>query len=177
MASIKPTVRQKTVLRALVDLYSQEKSAVNGEIIAEEVDRNSGTIRNQMQSLKTLQLVESIPGAQGGYKPTSNAYEILDIQELDRAAEVPLSHNGERLKDNNVVEVDLTSVHHPDLCRAEIKVRGPMRDVHEGDEVTIGPTPLSNLIVDGTVDGKDDVNRMLILEIEEMVVQGDVSDN
>ncbi|MFB6106348.1 MAG: Rrf2 family transcriptional regulator [Halobacteriaceae archaeon] len=168
MSSIELTPSQKTILRALVNLYSQQEEAVKGEDIASEVDRNPGTIRNQMQSLKALQLVEGVPGPKGGYKPTANAYEALDIQELDRAAEVPLFLNGEAVEDANVVEIDLTSVHHPDLCRAEIQVRGSVRDFHEGDTVTVGPTPLSKLVVEGTIDGKDDTNDILILKIERM---------
>ncbi|GAD53550.1 CBS domain protein [Halarchaeum acidiphilum MH1-52-1] len=168
MSSIELTPSQKTILRALVDLYTQQEGAVKGEDIAEEVDRNPGTIRNQMQSLKALQLVEGVPGPKGGYKPTSNAYKALDVQELDSAAEVPVYHDGEEDEDANVQEISLTSVHHPDLCRAEIHLRGSVRDFHEGDDVAVGPTPLSKLVVEGTVDGKDDTGNVLILKIDRM---------
>jgi predicted transcriptional regulator len=168
MSSIELTPSQKTILRALVNLYGEDEEAVKGEDIADEVDRNPGTIRNQMQSLKALQLVEGVPGPKGGYKPTANAYEALDIQELDRAAQVPLYHDGERVEDVNVEELGFTSVHHPDLCRAEIHVRGSVRDFSEGDAVAVGPTPLSKLVVEGTVDGRDDTNNILILKIGRM---------
>ncbi len=168
MSSIELTPSQQTILTALVNLYSTEEEAVKGEEIAEEVDRNPGTIRNQMQSLKALQLVEGVPGPKGGYKPTTNAYEALDIQELDSAAEVPLLRNGEDVEGANVVGINLTSVHHPDLCRAEIDVRGSVRDFHEGDDVTVGPTPMSKLQVTGEVDGKDEANNTLILKIKSM---------
>jgi len=168
MSSIELTPSQQTILTALVNLYSSQEEAVKGEEIAEEVDRNPGTIRNQMQSLKALQLVEGVPGPKGGYKPTTNAYEALDIQELDAAAQVPLSHNGEDVEDVNVVGINLTSVHHPDLCRAEISIRGSVRDFHEGDDVVVGPTPLSKLKVEGELDGKDEANNVLILKIGSM---------
>jgi predicted transcriptional regulator len=168
MSSIELTPSQKTILRALVDLYSEREDAVKGEDIADEVDRNPGTIRNQMQSLKALQLVEGVPGPKGGYKPTANAYEALDVQTLDTAAQIPLEHDGEPVSDGNVTEIDLTSVHHPDLCRAEIHVRGSVRGFHEGDSVTVGPTPLSKLVVSGTIEGKDDTDNILILKIERM---------
>jgi predicted transcriptional regulator len=168
MSSIELTPSQKTILTALVNLYSDREEAIKGETIAEEVDRNPGTIRNQMQSLKALQLVEGVPGPKGGYKPTATAYEALDIQEIDRAAEVPLSRNGELLAEANVEEIDLTSVHHPDLCRAEIHVRGSVRDFHEDDSVRVGPTPLSQLVIEGTLDGKDETNNILILKIDDM---------
>jgi predicted transcriptional regulator len=168
MSSIELTSSQKSILSALINLYGEEEDAVKGEAIAEEVDRNPGTIRNQMQSLKALQLVEGVPGPKGGYKPTSNAYEALDIQRMDEPAQVPIKHGGEEVDGINVDGIDLSSVHHPELCRAEIHVRGSVRDFHEGDSVTVGPTPLSKLLIEGTLDGKDDTANVLILRIDEM---------
>jgi predicted transcriptional regulator len=168
MSSIELTTSQKSILTALINLYGEQEDAVKGEAIAEEVDRNPGTIRNQMQSLKALQLVEGVPGPKGGYKPTSNAYEALDIQRMDEPADVPIFHEGEQVEGINVDGIDLSSVHHPELCRAEIHVQGSVRDFHEGDSVTVGPTPLSKLVIDGTVDGKDDTANVLILRIDDM---------
>jgi predicted transcriptional regulator len=168
MSSIELTASQKKILRALTDLYRETEQAVKGEDIAEEVDRNPGTIRNQMQSLKALQLVEGVPGPKGGYKPTANAYEALDIHEMDEPATVPLFHDGKPVEGANVEEVDLSSVHHPEKCRAEIHVQGSVRDFHEGDSVTVGPTPLSKLVIEGTLDGKDDTSNILILRIDSM---------
>jgi hypothetical protein len=168
MSSIELTSSQKTILTALINLHRETEDAVKGEDIAEEVDRNPGTIRNQMQSLKALQLVEGVPGPKGGYKPTANAYEALDVDQMDEPAAVPLLHNGEPVDTANVGEIDLSSVHHPDLCRAEIHVQGSVREFHEGDKVRVGPTPLSKLVIDGTVDGKDDTDNILILRIDDM---------
>ncbi|WP_336344873.1 Rrf2 family transcriptional regulator [Halalkalicoccus ordinarius] len=168
MSSIELTPSQKTILTALINLHREAEDAVKGEDIATEVDRNPGTIRNQMQSLKALQLVEGVPGPKGGYKPTATAYEALDVQQMDEPASVPLQHNGESVEDVNVVEIDLSSVHHPELCRAEIHIQGSVREYHEGDSVTVGPTPLSKLVIEGTVDGKDDTGNILILQIDDM---------
>ena len=169
MSSIELTSSQKTILTALINLYRQQEDAIKGEDIANEVDRNPGTIRNQMQSLKALQLVEGVPGPKGGYKPTANAYEALDVQQMDEPAMVPLQHNGETVEGANVEEIDLSSVHHPELCRAEIHLQGSVRDYHEGDTVVVGPTPLSKLVIEGVVDGRDDTANILILRIESMV--------
>lgn len=168
MSSIELTTSQRKILRALVNLHREAETAIKGEDIAEEVGRNPGTIRNQMQSLKALQLVEGVPGPKGGYKPTANAYEALDVQQMDEPATVPLFHEGERIEGINVEEISLTSVHHPDLCRAEVHLQGSLKEFHEGDSVRVGPTPLSKLVVEGTVDGKDDTANALILKIEGM---------
>jgi predicted transcriptional regulator len=168
MSSIELTSSQRAILQELVNLYRESDRAVKGEDIAEEVDRNPGTIRNQMQSLKALQLVEGVPGPKGGYKPTATAYDALQIQQLDQAADVPLSHRGDLVPEANVQRIDLTSVHHPEACRAEIRLRGSISQFSEGDSVTVGPTPLSKLRIDGTVEGRDDTNNSIILTIDDM---------
>ncbi|PSP95652.1 TrmB family transcriptional regulator [Halobacteriales archaeon QS_4_62_28] len=168
MSSIELTPSQKNILQELVNLYKGSESAVKGEDIADKVDRNPGTIRNQMQSLKALQLVEGVPGPKGGYKPTANAYDALQIQDMEDAARVPLRHNGDLLEDANVEEIDLTSVHHPEKCRAELQLQGSIADFHEDDSVTVGPTPLSKLQIIGTLAGKDDTSNKLILTIDDM---------
>ena len=168
MSSIELTSSQRVILQELVNLYRESNSAVKGEDIAAEVDRNPGTIRNQMQSLKALQLVEGVPGPKGGYKPTATAYDTLQIAQLDKPADVPLYHNNELVSSANVERIDLTSVHHPEACRAEIRLQGSITSFSEGDAVIVGPTPLSKLRIDGTVAGRDDTNNSLILRIDNM---------
>ncbi len=168
MSSIELTPSQQTILQELVNLYRESEQAVKGEEIAEQVDRNPGTVRNQMQSLKALQLVEGVPGPKGGYKPTATAYDALDIQDLEKAADVPFSHEGTPVEDANVEQIDLTSVHHPEACRANITLRGSLAEFSEGDKVTVGPTPLSRLQIVGHIDGKDDTENTLVLTIDDM---------
>lgn len=174
MSSIELTPSQRSILSALVNLYTEQEDAVKGEDIADEINRTPGTIRNQMQSLKALKLVEGVPGPKGGYKPTSEAFDVLEIQQVDDPAWVRLSREGEILDDVNVVQIQLASVHHPDLCRAEVQVRGSLRNLHEGDFVTVGPTPLYKMKVEGTVDGKDESNNTLILSLDR--IQAPVDD-
>ena len=168
MSSIELTASQRAILQELLNLYRESESAVKGEAIADEVTRNPGTIRNQMQSLKALQLVEGVPGPKGGYRPTAAAYDALQIEKMDQAADVPLAHNGERIPEANVEQIDLTSVHHPEECRAKVRLRGSISAFSKADSVTVGPTPLSKLRIDGTVEGKDDTNNSLILTIDDM---------
>jgi predicted transcriptional regulator len=168
MSAIDLTASQQTILQELVNLYRESDSAVKGETIAEQVDRNPGTVRNQMQSLKALQLVEGVPGPKGGYKPTTSAYDVLEIQDIDQAANVPFYHQGTLVEDANVEQIDLTSVHHPTECRANITLRGSLSEFTEGEQVTVGPTPLSKLRIVGEIDGKDNTNNTLVLLLKEM---------
>lgn len=168
MSAIELSSSQEKILNALVNLNREIEGAVKGKDIAERVNRKPGTVRNKMQALKSLQLVESVPGPKGGYKPTTSAYEILDIQQIDEPAEVPLRYKGDPVDEANIMEIDLSSVHHPELCRAEIYLQGSSSNFHKGDEVTIGPTPLSKLVIDGIVDRKDVTSNSLVLRIEGM---------
>ena len=152
----------------MIDLHRETETAVKGESIGEVIERNPGTIRNQMQSLKALQLVEGVSGPKGGYKPTATAYSALDIQKMDEPASVPLTRNDERVENINVEEIDLLSVHHPEKCRAEIHVQGPVRDFQDGDTVTVGPTPKSRLAITGRIDGIVDTDNILVLDTESM---------
>lgn len=173
MAPVDLTSSQKTVLTALTDLYRQIQDPVRGEDIAEQIDRNPGTVRNQMQTLKSLQLVEGVTGPDGGYKPTAEAYDALGVERIDDPADVPVIHDSEAVEDVNIEDIDLSNVHHPGLCRAEIRIRGSMRDFEEGDEISVGPTPLNDLRLTGTVDGKDETSTILLLRVEEMLAPAD----
>lgn len=177
MSSIELMASQQTILTTLTELHRVSEDTVKGETIAEEIDRNPGTIHNQMQSLKTLQLVEGVPGPEGGYKPTSAAYEALDVQEMDEPATVLLFHDSERITEANVAEINLSSVQHPDQCRAEIYVHGSISDIHESDTITVGTTPLSNLAVEGTVDGKDTTNNVLIIQLNIITAPADTKNH
>ena len=176
MSSIELTPSQRTILSALTNLHGETDDAVKGEDIAEEVDRNPGTIRNQMQSLKALQLVEGVPGPKGGYKPTALAFEALGVQEMDDPALVPMIINGELDQKAVVEEINLSSVHHPELCRAEVKLQGSVRDYKEGSRIEVGPTPLSKLRILGELEGKDATANKLILTIEEMHAPAEPTD-
>lgn len=76
------TIVQKDIIFALINLMRQKDRPIKGEEIAEVAQRDPGTIRNQMQLLKSLGLVEGVVGPKGGYKPTGSAYDTLRIPHL-----------------------------------------------------------------------------------------------
>ena len=62
---------QKEILQNLINLYQDsDGKSIKGEDIASVMNRNPGTIRNQMQALRSLGFVRGVPGPRGGYKPT-----------------------------------------------------------------------------------------------------------
>ena len=89
------TAVQREILQSLINLYRKSKcTSVKCESIADLMGRNSGTIRNQMQSLRSLGLVQGVPGPRGGYKPTLEAYHTLNIENDPCEIHVPIYVNG-----------------------------------------------------------------------------------
>ncbi|RLG26182.1 hypothetical protein DRN70_03435 [Methanosarcinales archaeon] len=160
---------QKEILTSLVTLYREKKHAVKGEEIAEMISRNPGTVRNQMQSLKALRLVEGVPGPKGGYKTTSGTYEVLRIGEYDGEIAVPIRRNGRLVEGVTALDINFTSLRHPDLCNGVVRVIGDIREFDIGDKIQVGPTPVNKLILSGVVAGRDDTENAVVFSVEEML--------
>jgi predicted transcriptional regulator len=160
---------QRDILTALINIHRIEGRAVKGEEIAELIDRNPGTIRNQMQSLKALNLVEGVPGPKGGYRATGGAYEALNIEATGDVVTVPVIKNGVLMEGSTASEIIFNKVMHSNQCDGVIRVIGNIRDFNVGDEIEVGPTPVNKLYIRGTVRGRDDTMSRLILHIDEMI--------
>lgn len=156
---------QKEILQSLINLYRKSKGkSIKGEEIAEIMNRNPGTIRNQMQALRSLGLVKGVPGPRGGYKPTIEAYHTLNISAIDKEALVPIFKQGKKVGDLNVARIEFTSIPHPGECEAAIKVIGNIKQLDLGDKIRIGPTPVNKLVINGMVVGRDDMDNLLLLD-------------
>ena len=160
---------QKDILITLITLYHQHSHPVKGEEIAEVIRRNPGTVRNQMQALKAVGLVDGIPGPKGGYNPTAMAYRELNLGISGGEYDVPISREGEVIIGVKVVEIAFTTLCHPDICQANVRVIGSVRPFEIGDSITIGPTPVNKLLIRGEVYGKDEISQTLLISIYEMI--------
>lgn len=156
---------QKEILQTLTNLYQTSNGkSIKGEDIADVMSRNPGTIRNQMQSLRSLSLVKGVPGPRGGYKPTIEAYHTLNISVTDDESKVPMFKDGKKIEDVSVARIEFTSIPNPGECEAAIKVLGNIKSLDLGDTVRIGPTPVNNLGVIGEIVGRDDMDNILLLD-------------
>ncbi len=161
---------QKDILYALITLYKRKGgTSVKGEEIAEIINRNPGTVRNQMQALRSLGLVEGVPGPKGGYRPTSKAYELLAITKPEESVKVPVIVNDEIIEDLSAEEIDFPTLGHPKICQARIRILGNIRRIESGDRVIVGPTPVNELMIYGKVIGRDDTENTIIVDIEKIV--------
>ncbi len=164
------TAVQKEILQSLINLYRQSKcTSVKCESIAGLMGRNSGTIRNQMQALRSLGLVQGVPGPRGGYKPTLEAYHTLNIENDPCEIHVPIYINGEAVSDISVNKIEFTSILRPGQCEATISVLGDIKQLDLDDEIKIGPTPVNNLTVLGKIIGRDDVDNVLLIKTKSIL--------
>ena len=163
------TIVQKDIIFALTNLMRQKDRPIKGEEIAELIQRNSGTIRNQMQLLRALGLVEGVAGPRGGYKPTESAYETLRIQQLKNESVVPLYRNNTTVNNATAAEISFRTIRDPEACDGVVRVIGNIKDFVMDDKIQIGPTPVNRLIIRGEVTGRDDTTNSILFNITEMI--------
>ena len=100
--------------------------------------------------------------------PTDGAYDVLGIERLEDAATTPVEREGTPVEDVTVAEIDLSSVANPELCRAELVIRGPVGPFDAGDRVTVGPTPATGLRLSGVVDATNVGGNTLLVRVDGM---------
>ncbi len=170
MVELDLTQIQKDILYALITLYKKKAGgSVKGEEIAELINRNPGTVRNQMQALRALGLVEGVPGPKGGYRPTAKAYELLSVTRPEESVKVPVIVNGTIMDELSAEEIILPSISNPNTCQARIRIIGDIKKISPGDNVVVGPTPVNEMMVYGKVVGRDDTENTIVLDIEKIV--------
>ena len=167
MVQIDLTTSQEQTLTALVNHHRPADGPVKAQTVADAVDRSLGTIQNQMQRLSQLGVVEGVSGPAGGYEPTDLAYQALDREPLDETEAVTVAHDYDRL-DVTVDQIRFTSVHHPDSCRVELHLQQSVDGFAVGQAVAAGPTPLSGLVVAGTIEAIEDTTNTLILDVAQL---------
>jgi transcriptional regulator len=161
---------QKDILITLITLYHRQSHSIKGEEIADLIQRNAGTVRNQMQSLKAIGLVDGVPGPKGGYIPTGLAYRELNLKVSEEGDyDVAISKNGVAVNGANVQEIAFNTLCHPDVCHAVIKLVGSAKLFEIGDQVTVGPTPVNKLLIRGEIFGKDESSQSLLIATSEII--------
>jgi hypothetical protein len=169
---IELTPVQRDTLTTLINLHRQESRAVNGKEIGELMDRNPETIRIQMRSLKALNLVESVTGPKGGYTATAIAYDALSMDNSGGGDEVAVCviRNGIVVEGASATEIAFNNVTHSirQSC-VSIHIFGNIKDFRVGDEVEVGPTPVSKLYIRGKVTELDNTTSWVVLNISEMI--------
>ncbi|MBP2144529.1 putative transcriptional regulator [Methanococcus voltae] len=158
------TIVQKEILQELILIYKQKNKAVKGTEIAKNLSRNPGTIRNQMQALRALGLVDGVPGPKGGYIPTSDTYRSLGL-ELDEKIKIPIYKGNKKIKNVNVTQIIFDTVTQEKSCSSKIYINGDTKQFSEGDLVRVGPTLHNKIVIMGNIVGRDDINHILLIDV------------
>lgn len=160
---------QREVLTALVELYEKNRRVIKGREIAEIVNKGDGTIRNMMPPLKTMQLIEAIPGPKGGYLPTYKAYECVRLTPVTgKVTLVPAYRTGKKL-DFTVTNIEFLDISLPEAAKALVRASGNLACVDVGDVIHLGPATESRLIIEGKVVGRDDLHKEILLTVSSMI--------
>jgi len=160
------SIKQEEILKTLIELYEEKKDIISSEDIAKKLKRSSGTIRNQMQTLKVMGYVDGVPGPHGGYRPSIEAYAIINLETYEKSVNVYIYRNNKKIKGVYVQKITFTKIPHPDECSSIVNVMGNTTKLNNGDIIKIGPTPLNHIILKGRVVGRDDVHREILVEAD-----------
>jgi len=169
---IELTPVQRDTLTTLINLHRQESRAIKGKEIGELMARDPETIRIQMRSLKALNLVESVKGPKGGYTATAIAYDALGMDNNGNGDEVRVRvvKNGIIVEGVGATEIVFNNVKNSTRPSCvSIRIIGNIKDFSVGDEVEVGPTPVSKLYIRGKVMALDNTTSSIVLDITEMI--------
>ena len=163
---------QEQLLTMLVNEYEETGSPVKAERIAAMMERDTGTIRNKMQGLKSLNVVTGVPGPMGGYKPKEAAFDVLGRRDIEEPATVTLSQKFDRVP-VTVDRITFPNVLHAESATAHIHFRQSV-DMEVGDSIAIGPTPKNKLVIGGEIKAINEIADEVLIEIK--LVEAPVSD-
>ncbi|ABR56337.1 CBS domain-containing protein [Methanococcus aeolicus] len=159
------TIVQKEILQELIAIYEEKNKAVKGTEIAIKLNRNPGTIRNQMQALRALNLVDGVPGPKGGYVPTGQAYRSIGLLCDKKDITVPIYKDNKPVEGVFVEKIIFDTIAHEKSCSSMIHIRGDTKLFSAGDIVKIGPTHHNKITVVGKIAGRDDINHILLIDV------------
>ncbi|HJH31736.1 MAG TPA: HTH domain-containing protein [Methanosarcinaceae archaeon] len=146
---------QKDIISTVVRIYGTNGNALKSSELAKVLERSEGTIRNQMQNIRALGLVESRTGPYGGYIPTSLAYEVLNFDKSKM--NIPVYKNEEK---TGILLNQLTIT---SSNMAKLHILGDTHNFEIGDEIKIAS---ENLIFCGRMIGCDSSNNTLLTSID-----------
>lgn len=146
---------QKDIISTVVRIYGTNGIALKSSELAKALERSEGTVRNQMQNIRALGLVESRTGPYGGYIPTSLAYEVLNFEKSKM--DIPVYKNEE----NTGVLLNQLIITSSNM--AKLHILGDTHDFDIGDEIKIAS---KSFIFCGRMVGRDSSSNTLLTSID-----------
>ncbi|MEM0173207.1 MAG: CBS domain-containing protein [Sulfolobaceae archaeon] len=163
------SLTQREILLALIELYNRTKRMIKSKEIAEMIGKDEGTVRNIVLSLKVLGLIESKPGPNGGYIPTLKAYEIIKNPTIVPTIDKLSVYKGILELDIKVKNIEILDITNPSSNKVILKASGDLKKIKVGDNIRIGPTPYTRLIIEGIVLEVDEDRGEVVVDVRRMV--------
>ncbi|MEM3322824.1 MAG: CBS domain-containing protein [Metallosphaera sp.] len=160
---------QREILLALIELYNRQKKMIKSKEVADMISKDEGTVRNIILSLKVLGLVDSKPGPNGGYLPTLKAYEFVKNPSIIPILDKLSLYRGNIETDVKVENIELLDITNPSGNRVILKISGDTKKIRPGDNVRLGPTPYSRLVIEGVVLNEEEERREIIIDVKRMI--------
>jgi len=157
-------------LNSLIDLYVAQRRPIKSKEIADKLGINEGTVRNVMITLKVMGYIDSKTGPYGGYVPTQKAFEYVKMPSSSMLALdiAPILINKSQTN-LYVAGIELLDLLNPFTNRALVRVLGDTRGIRIGDNVKIGPTINSRVVIEGVITEKNDNLRELVVAINKLI--------
>ena len=162
---------QREVLEALLRLYEEKGRMVKSKEVAAVLGKDEGTVRNIILGLKSLGLVTSRTGPNGGYAPTLKAYEFAQ-----RGGALGLGYGRVLVKGPRgtaelvAVSVELIGLFSPGSVKAVITVAGSTDKLVEGAKVRVESTPYPNIVLEGIVAKVNEMPLQVLAEITRLSI-------
>ena len=134
---------QKDILITLITLYHQQSHSIKKARRLRILSSGTGYGAQPDAVLKGGRPCGRRSRAERGVHPHRTGDKELNLSVSGGDYDVPISRDGEVVKGAHVQEIDFTTLCHPDICHAVIRLVGSAKIFEIGDKITIGPTPVN----------------------------------
>lgn len=166
------TSTQRQLLEAVRDAFESEDDPVTAEELGAQLGRSPGAVRNTMQILRSLQLVEGVPGPEGGYVlgPATEP-RAEEIAAASEEGPVPIAVGGQPLQNTAAADLAFPDVDDAERCRAEIGLDGRLPLLDQGESVKVGPVPTTGIVLEGRVLSLEEREQTLVCDVDTVAIE------
>jgi hypothetical protein len=116
-----------------------------------------------------MQLAESIPGPNGGYKPTTVAYNLIRLDNKIEPKSVEFQYNS-GCAEIDVVDFNINNAENLTNCRIEIYIENDVEKFSNGDWIKIDIPTDPRLRIEGEIELLNPVTNQLLANVDSFLI-------
>jgi len=116
-----------------------------------------------------MQLAESIPGPNGGYKPTTAAYNLIRLDDKIEPKSVEVQYNCGCVE-IEVVDFNINNAGNLTNCRIEIYIENDVEKFSNGDWIEIDIPTDPRLRIEGEIELLNPVTNQLLANVDSFLI-------